>query len=222
MHKNVGSILYIVAQKCRQYTLHEPRTARGTWSGETDRSSQSHESQLSYFEPKANRNEVFHRHFEFEYSPSRCFSLFYLQAASQTHAFDAGDTMWRPSSSWVGHKTRSLLFVLRPKSTRTQAQLHVHWASKSTWTWLQLFSQTARLSFDLLSIPIPASRARSRSSADIDHARPTTWQLVVLVPRSTETHVVKPMAISRNGLDWVAISCQLWRNRTGPVAMGNL
>ena len=24
MHKNVGSILYIVAQKCRQYTLHEP------------------------------------------------------------------------------------------------------------------------------------------------------------------------------------------------------
>ena len=49
------------------------------------------------FEPKANQNEVFPRNFE--YSPSRCFSLFYLQAASQTHAFDAGDTMWRPSSS---------------------------------------------------------------------------------------------------------------------------
>ena len=25
MHKNVGSIRYIVAQKCRQYTLHEPK-----------------------------------------------------------------------------------------------------------------------------------------------------------------------------------------------------
>ena len=44
--------------------------------------------------------------------------------------------------------------------------------------------------------PIPAS-GRARSSAD--HARPATrWQLVVLVPGSTETHVAKPMAISRN------------------------
>ena len=33
------------------------------------------------------------------------------------------------------------------------------------------------------------------------HARPATWQLVVLVPRSTETHVAKSMAISRNESD---------------------
>ena len=161
------------------------------------------------FEPKANRNEVFPRNFE--YSPSRCFSLFYLQAASQTHAFDAGDTMWRPSSSWVDHKQTARLlrfFVLRRKSTRTQTQLHtlgVEVPSKQKDTKIKLHEMSVvevdlnlaaavfpnRTSF----FPIPASGARSSA----DHARPATrWQLVVLVPRSTETHVAKPMAISRN------------------------
>ena len=40
----------------------------------------------------------------------------------------------------------------------------------------------------------------SRRSRIKLRSRSTTWQLVVLVPRSTDTHVAKHMAISRNDL----------------------
>ena len=113
---------------CRQ-SLRMDRTARGC--GQVRRSSQSHKSQLH----NLSQRQIEMKFFIATLSTVQvgAFSLFYLQAASQTHAFDAGDTMWRPSSSGVRHKTRSLLlFVLRPKSTLTQAQLHVHWTSKST------------------------------------------------------------------------------------------
>ena len=97
--------------------------------------------------------------------------------------------MWRPSSSLVNHKTRSLLlFVLRRKSTRTQAQLHTLGVEVNLNLVAAVFPN--RTSF----FSIPANRARSSA----DHARLATWQLVVLVPRSTETHVAKPVAISRN------------------------
>ena len=119
-------------------------TARGR--GQVRRSLQSHTFlQASKFERKANRNEVFiatqdsrrlHYHFP----------LFYLQAASKTQAFDAGDTLWRPSSSWVDFETRSplLLFVANPRGLKLN-YTHWHWASKSILGWLHLFSQTARL-----------------------------------------------------------------------------
>ena len=118
-------------------------TARGR--GQVRRSLQTHTFlQASKFERKANRNEVFiatrdsrrlHYHFP----------LFYLQAASKTQAFDAGDTLWRPSSSWVDFETRSLLlFVANPRGLKLN-YTHWHWASKSTWGWLHLFSHTARL-----------------------------------------------------------------------------
>ena len=169
-----------------------------TWarSGETEFAISRVTTSLYFeFEPKENQKEVFPRNFE--YSLSRCFSLFYLQAASQTHAFDAGDTMWRPSSSWVDHKqtARSLrLFVLRRKATRTQAQLHtlgVEVPSKQIDTKIKLHAMSVvevdlnlaaavfpnRTSF----FPIPASGARSsadRSCATGDMATgpPRAWK----------------------------------------------
>ena len=99
----------------------------------------------------------------------------------------------RPSSSWVDFKTHSLLlFVANPCRLKLN---YTHWASKSTRSWLNSFSCFPK---PHALFPIPANRAWS--SADRSHARSTTWQLVVLVPRSTDTHVAKPMAISRNDI----------------------
>ena len=47
----------------------------------------------------------------------------------------------------------------------------------------------------------PIDPSKRRAAVRADHARPATWQLNVLVPRSTEIHVAKPMAISRNVCD---------------------
>ena len=43
------------------------------------------------------------------------------------------------------------------------------------------------------------------SSSNLLRSRSTTWQLVVLVPGSTDTHVAKYMAISRNGASFVVV-----------------
>ena len=77
--------------------------------GQVRRSLQSHTFlHASKFELKANQNEVFIATRDSRRLHSN-FPLFYLQAASKADAFDAGDTLWRPSSSWVDFKTRSLL-----------------------------------------------------------------------------------------------------------------
>ena len=165
-------------------------TARGR--GQVRRSLQSHTFlQATKFERKANRDEVFivtrgSRRLHYN------FPLFYLQAASKTQAFDAGDTLLRPSSGWVDF-INPLSTPLRRKSTRTQAQ-HTLGTNTGRRSWHDVgftcFPKPHALS------SIPANRAQS--SADLAHSWSATWQLVVLVPESTATHVAKHMAILRN------------------------
>ena len=172
-----------------------------TWarSGETEFAiSRVTTSLYLEFEPKANRNEVFHRNFE--YSPSRCFSFFYLQAASQTHAFDAGDTMWRPSSSWVDHKqtARSLrLFLLRRKSMRTQAQLHTLGVEVDLNLAAAVFPNRTRLSLRSQQ----AARGRPQIMCDRRHGN---WSSSCLeVPRlMSRSPVADPGFESRGGVEF--------------------
>ena len=99
--------------------------------------------------------------------------------------------MWRPSSSWVDHKPALLVssyFDANPRGLKLNCTLSSLGVEVNLNLAAAVFPN--RTSF----FTIPASGARSSA----DHARPATWQLVVLVPRSTETHVAKPMAISRN------------------------
>ena len=164
-----------------------------TWarSGETEFAISRVTTSLYFeFEPKANRNKVFHRNFE--YSPKSVL-FFFLPASGKPDArlrrrrydVEAKLELSRPQTN--GPLSSSLL---------TSTQIHAD--SSST-------AHSGRPSRPELGcscfpkphasfFPIPASGARSSA----DHARPATWQLVVLVPRSTETHVAKPMAISRN------------------------
>ena len=136
-----------------------------------------------------------------------CITIFLIgfilpASGKQDASFDAGDTLWRPSSSWVDFETRSLLlFVANPRGLKLN-YTHWHWASKSTWGWLHLFSQTARLVSHASQ-----QTARGRRPRIKLRSRSTTWQLVVLVPRSTDTHVAKHMAISRN-------ATLMWRRLT--------
>ena len=144
---------------CTQ-TISHRSTARGR--GQVRRSLQSHtflhKLQASKFERKANRNEVFiatrdsrrlHYHFP----------LFYLQAASKTQAFDASDTLWRPTP---------VELTLKPALYSSSSQIHAD-SSSTTHTGTGRRSRpgvgfTCFPKPHALS-PIPANHARS-SSAD--------------------------------------------------------
>ena len=83
--------------------------------------------------------------------------------------------------------------LLRRKFTRTQAQLHT----------LGVRSRP-ELAISCSCFPKPHALVSDLSKPRVVvrryYARSTTWQQVVLVPRSTEAHVAKSMAISRNDL----------------------
>ena len=93
--------------------------------------------------------------------------------------------------------------TLKPALYSSSSQIHAD-SSSTTHTGtgrrsrpgigFTCFPQTARL----VSHPSKPRAVVVRGSSSWI-AISTTWQLVVLVPRSTDTHVAKHMAISRNG-----------------------
>ena len=125
------------------------------------------------------------------------FPLFYLQAASKTQAFDAGDTLWRPSSSWVDFETRSLLlFVANPRGLKLN-YTHWYWASKSTWGWLHLFSQTARL----VSHPSKPRAVVVRGSSSDRDRRHGNWSSSCLEVPTPMSRSKWPFRAMRNAIE---------------------
>ena len=169
-------------------------TARGR--GQVRRSLQSHTFlQASKFERKANRNEVFIANRD-----SRClhyhFPLFYLQAASKTQAFDAAGPAIRCGVQ------APVELTLKPALYSSSSQIHAD-SSSTTHTGT---GRRSRPGVGLASPVFPnrtpclpsQQTARGRRPRIKLRSPSTTWQLVVLVPGSTDTHVAKHMAISRN------------------------
>ena len=147
--------------------------------------------QASKFERKANRNEVFIATRDSRRLHIIPFSFILpesgKQDASLRHRRYAGEAKLQLSWLW-----NPLSIPLGRKSTRIQAQLHTLALGVEVDLGLAspvLPNRTPCLPSQQTARGRPRIKLRSRS---------TTWQLVVLVPRSTDTHVAKHMAISRN------------------------
>ena len=80
--------------------------------------------------------------------------------------------------------SRLLLFVANPRGFKLN-YTHWHWASKSTWGWLHLFSQTARLvSHPSKPRAVVVRGSRPRSDRDRRHGNWSSSCLEVPTPMS--------------------------------------